>query len=87
MSKSVVKRISKDADEKVLKLQALFARRGIKLTQGEIISLTIRFAYRKLLEFFDFVTTTKEDGIKQYVKNIIETGPEINCIEDHDKSV
>ena len=87
MSKSVVKRISKDADEKVLKLQALFARRGIKLTQGEIISLTIRFAYHKLLEFFDFVTTTKEDGIKQYVKNIIETGPETNCIEDHDKSV
>ena len=85
MSDHVVKRISKNTEKNILKVQSIFARRGIKISQAEIIDRAVRFALRNLPEFFEYSTTKKRDGLKAFVENIVEDGPETDCVAEHNE--
>jgi len=85
LSNHVVKRISKATEKNILKIQAVFARRGISISQAEIIDKAIRFVLLKLPEFFEYNTTKKKDGLKSFIENIVETGPESDCVAEHNE--
>jgi len=79
----IAKRISKETEKNILKIQAVFVRRGTNVSQAEIIDKAIRFALLKLPEFFKYTTTKRKDGLKLFIENLVETGPETDCVAEH----
>ena len=83
-SKTILKRIDTETETILNELQAILATRNIRLSHKDIIRWAVMFARTHILEFFRFINGVEEDGLRRYLKKVVEGGPESDAVAEHD---
>ena len=79
-----MKRIDAETEAILNELQALLVARNIRLSHKDIIKWIAMFARMHILEFFRFINGDEEDGLKRFVRKVVEGGVESDAVSEHD---
>ena len=83
-SETTLKRVDAETESLLNELQALLAARNIRLSHKDIIKWAVMFARTHILEFFRFINGVEEDGLKRFIRKVVEEGPKSNSVAEHD---